>query len=205
MNTRYILLTQALFRKNREGPPYLRNWCVLAAPLVGLHSAGSGVFCFFLTTPCRNIAQYMDNIGPKTHNKWTKTKIQSGSKNKKHFGAILGPKYVPRPWIRPSKLRFSGRIQDCGPYLGPQTSASVFLILVLWPEYCLWGVSYFCYLTIFISVHYNAIFSYTDKREVLQQEYSQPPILPSPHFRWVVDIQGFCFRTKQVALCHFIK
>ena len=25
-------------------------------------------------------------------------------------------------------------------------------------------------------------FSYFDKREVLQQEYSQPPILPSPHF-----------------------
>ena len=30
-------------------------------------------------------------------------------------------------------------------------------------------------------------FSYLDKREVLQQEYSQPPILPSPHFRWVVN------------------
>ena len=24
----------------------------------------------------------------------------------------------------------------------------------------------------------------TDKREVLQQEYSQPPIFPSPQFRW---------------------
>ena len=30
-------------------------------------------------------------------------------------------------------------------------------------------------------------FSHFDKREVLQQEYSQPPILPSPHFRWVVN------------------
>ena len=30
-------------------------------------------------------------------------------------------------------------------------------------------------------------FSHVDKREVLQQEYSQPPILPSPHFRWVVN------------------
>ena len=30
------------------------------------------------------------------------------------------------------------------------------------------------------------MFSYIDKREVLQQEYSQPTILPSPHFRWVV-------------------
>ena len=29
-------------------------------------------------------------------------------------------------------------------------------------------------------------FSYLDKREVLQWEYSQPPILPSLHFRWVV-------------------
>ena len=29
-------------------------------------------------------------------------------------------------------------------------------------------------------------FSYIDKREVLQQEYFQPPILPSPHFWWVV-------------------
>ena len=35
--------------------------------------------------------------------------------------------------------------------------------------------------------NYVAIFSYIDKREVLQQEYSQPPILPSPHFRWVVN------------------
>ena len=30
-------------------------------------------------------------------------------------------------------------------------------------------------------------FSYLDKREVMQQEYSQSPILPSPHFRWVVN------------------
>ena len=29
-------------------------------------------------------------------------------------------------------------------------------------------------------------FSYLDAREVLQQEYSQPPMLPSPHFWWVV-------------------
>ena len=31
-------------------------------------------------------------------------------------------------------------------------------------------------------------FSYTDKREVLQQEYSQSPILPCPPFRWVVKL-----------------
>ena len=29
-------------------------------------------------------------------------------------------------------------------------------------------------------------FSYLDKREVLQQEYSQPPILPPPHYWFVV-------------------
>ena len=29
-------------------------------------------------------------------------------------------------------------------------------------------------------------FPYLDKRGVLQQEHSQPPILPSPHFQWVV-------------------
>ena len=28
------------------------------------------------------------------------------------------------------------------------------------------------------------------KREVLQQEYSQTPILPSPHFRWVVHARN---------------
>ena len=43
--------------------------------------------------------------------------------------------------------------------------------------------------------NYDAIFAYTciDKREVLQQEYSQPPILPSPHFRWVVNTILYLF------------
>ena len=36
-----------------------------------------------------------------------------------------------------------------------------------------------------IIMHY---FSDFDKREALQQEYSQPSILPSPHFRWVVNV-----------------
>ena len=31
-------------------------------------------------------------------------------------------------------------------------------------------------------------FSCFDKREVLQQEYSQPPILLSHQFRWVVNV-----------------
>ena len=30
------------------------------------------------------------------------------------------------------------------------------------------------------------LLSHFDKRVVLQQEYSQPPILPSAHFLWVV-------------------
>ena len=32
---------------------------------------------------------------------------------------------------------------------------------------------------------YDPIVSYLDKREVLQQKYSHPLILPSPHFWWV--------------------
>ena len=33
-------------------------------------------------------------------------------------------------------------------------------------------------------------FSHIDKSELLQHEYSQPPILPSLHFWWVVQRQG---------------
>ena len=44
-------------------------------------------------------------------------------------------------------------------------------------------------------IHVDAIImqyvSHLDKKGVLQQEYSQPPILPSPHFRWVVNGPGF--------------
>ena len=38
-----------------------------------------------------------------------------------------------------------------------------------------------------IIMHYFSLF---DKREVLQQEYFQLPILLSPHFRWVVNVQS---------------
>ena len=31
-------------------------------------------------------------------------------------------------------------------------------------------------------------FLHLDKRKILLQEYSQPPILPSPHCRWVVNV-----------------
>ena len=37
------------------------------------------------------------------------------------------------------------------------------------------------------------LLSYFDKREVLQQEYSQPPILPSSHFPWVVNLYCYVF------------
>ena len=43
-------------------------------------------------------------------------------------------------------------------------------------------------------------FSYFDKREVLQQEHFQPPILPSPHFRWVVNM----FNTNLISLLDII-
>ena len=35
--------------------------------------------------------------------------------------------------------------------------------------------------------NYDATFPYLDKRKVLQQVYSQTPILPSPHLWWVVN------------------
>ena len=38
----------------------------------------------------------------------------------------------------------------------------------------------------YIRVYAIIIFSHIDKRGVLQQENSQPPIPPSPHFQWVV-------------------
>ena len=34
--------------------------------------------------------------------------------------------------------------------------------------------------------------SYFDKRNVVKQEYPQLPILPSPHFRWVVNDVSHC-------------
>ena len=39
----------------------------------------------------------------------------------------------------------------------------------------------------FIHICAVIIQKFLDKREVLQQEYSQLPILPSPHFLWVVN------------------
>ena len=42
--------------------------------------------------------------------------IVAGSKNKKHLGPVLGCQYGPNPSIRPSKLRFLGRIDGRGQY-----------------------------------------------------------------------------------------
>ena len=50
-------------------------------------------------------------------------------------------------------------------------------------KYCLGCVSYVYSPTIFMLCSCNAIISYFEEREVLQQEYSQPQILPIPHFR----------------------
>ena len=40
---------------------------------------------------------------------------------------------------------------------------------------------------------------------VLQQEYSQPPILPSPHFRWVVKEQIYMYNGLQKMKCFSCK
>ena len=60
-------------------------------------------------------------------------------------------------------------------YCGLNTASEVFLI------FSTQLYSYLC--------NHNTctIFLFTDEREVLQQKYSQPPILPSPHFPWVVN------------------
>ena len=56
---------------------------------------------------------------------------------------------------------------------------------------CVLPLSFFLFL-LPNYIHFYAIimqmFSYLDKRGVFQQEYFQPPILPSPHFRWVVKM-----------------
>ena len=56
------------------------------------------------------------------------------------------------------------------------TASEVFLIFT---------TQLYSYLYNYNPIH---VFPYAHKRKVLQQQYSQPPILPSPHFRWVVNI-----------------
>ena len=46
-------------------------------------------------------------------------------------------------------------------------------------------------------------FLYLDKREVLQQEYSQSAILHAPHFRWVVKY-GIC-KNSNIGHRNFLK
>ena len=64
---------------------------------------------------------------------------------------------------------------DCqGVYCGLSSASEVFLI------------STFYYPNTHVYAIIMQYFTHLEKREILQQEYSQPPILPSPHFRWVV-------------------
>ena len=76
--------------------------------------------------------------------------------------------------------QYSGHNTSLGHHTdqGPCTASEVFLIFTTQ----LHVYSYLC--------NYPEMFViYTDKREELQQEYSQHPILPSPHFRWVVTVR----------------
>ena len=67
---------------------------------------------------------------------------------------------------------------------------------VLWPEYCLWGVSYFDYPTLLIYLHYDAmVFISWQEGMNCNRNTSNPqilPILPSPHFRWAVNV---CYKS----------
>ena len=72
-------------------------------------------------------------------------------------------------------------------YCGLSTASEVFLIFTAQLYSCL--------------CNYNAMISYLAKREVLQQEYSPPPILPSPHFRWVVNLYRTSYHVS-VRLLH---
>ena len=63
-----------------------------------------------------------------------------------------------------------GQCDSQGEYCGPSTASEVFFNFTTQLYACL--------------CNDNAIvFIYLDKRKVLQQEYSQPIILPSPHLR----------------------
>ena len=67
-----------------------------------------------------------------------------------------------------------GQYYSQGEYCGQSTTSEVFLISTTQLYSCL--------------CNYNEMFPYLDKKEVLQQEYSPPSILPSPYFRWVVNV-----------------
>ena len=67
----------------------------------------------------------------------------------------------------------NGQYNNQGVYCGLSTATEVFLIFTTWLYQC--------------SCNYDAI-AYLEQRGVLQQEYFHPTILPSPHFRWVVNI-----------------
>ena len=58
---------------------------------------------------------------------------------------------------------------------------------MLWPEYCLRGISYFYYPTILVFSVYFLFALFSDEPEVFLPEYSQPAILHAAHFRRVVN------------------
>ena len=88
--------------------------------------------------------------------------------------AVWGPQYSPRLsyWPRPIALRSLWWPRG-------------FIVAWILPLRCilLWLPNYINVYAIILQK-----FSHFGKREVLQEKYSQPPILPSPHFQWVVNI-----------------
>ena len=68
-----------------------------------------------------------------------------------------------------------GQCEDQGVYCGLSTPFEVFLIFT---------TQLYMHVYTIIVQH----FSHFDTRELLQQGYSQPQILPSPHFQWVVNL-----------------
>ena len=89
------------------------------------------------------------------------------------WGSQYSPRLLYLYWSRPIGPRsvwiYDGQVVYCG----LSTASEVFLIFTTQLH------QFPCIIMQW--------FWYLDKREVLQQEYSKPPIHPSPHFRWVAN------------------
>ena len=113
---------------------------------------------------------------PPTSGKIPPTSCCSNRLNSdRHMGYIdfkLKSPY-PRHKALTKAHRAAGQYNGQEVYCGLSTASEVFLIFTTQP---------YQFLCIIMQS-----FPYVDKREVLQQEYSQHPILPSPHFWWVVN------------------
>ena len=79
-----------------------------------------------------------------------------------------------------------GQYDGKGVYYGLSTASEVFFLIFTTQLYNL------CFIMQW--------FSYLDNREVLQKEYSQRPILPSPQFQWVVNIKCSCCDSHTVTV-----